>query len=455
MIPFTLKFLTRGEFGVFAITGDILLALGLLQLGTSGSLNSRAAQLIGKGETANLSELASTALVIQSVAAMLMIVIGGLICLTIDQWFPASEPIEGLVMVVFVLILATAIRTSTQVFNGLLIASKRVYVENILGISLFLLRTVLAVGFLIAGMKLMALAWSYLIATVVISVVAYFRVRKELPEITMRIRLYRVEYLRDLLGNGLWFSIGGIAGILIVGMDRFMVGRYMSLEAVAAFVVTGKLYYIAEKMHSQIFNVMRPYFSQLHGQGEMKAIGRMYHAAFSGALLLSLSMASSIYLINEWFISWWIGSEYYIGNMVSFLFALNFVLQSSVLPNRILSASALYRLPQQNIARVSEGLLNLGLTIVLVSSCGIVGVLLASVIATLVCSVILLNVLIRSYLKEVGGQWYSAWAYIGVAALVLVFFVPQIGFLGYGVALILLAFVGMLLWRCYPKGSQV
>ena len=92
MVPFTLRFLTRAEFGVFAIAGDILLWLGLLQLGTGASLNSRAAQLIGRRDTAHLSELASTAFVLQVVSSILTVVVGAFVSLTVDNWFAVSEP---------------------------------------------------------------------------------------------------------------------------------------------------------------------------------------------------------------------------------------------------------------------------------------------------------------------------------------------------------------------------
>ena len=453
MVPFTLKFLTRAEYGVFAIAGDILLWLGLLQLGTGASLNSRAAQLIGRRDTKHLSELASTAFILQVVAAGLMVVIGGFISQTVNSWFAVSEPIEGLSLVVFMLILGASIRITAQVFNGLLIANKQIHVDNLLGMGLFLFRTALTIVFLLLGMKLMALAWSALIATATVSLITYFRVKKQMPEVRIQSGLFRKEHVRDLLGNGVWFTIGGLAGILIVNLDRFMVGRFVSLEAVTFFIITGKLYYIADKLHQQVFNVMRPYFGQLHGQGRIDKLSDLYHAAFSGSLLLSVFMASVIYLLNGWFISWWVGPEFYLGNTISFLFALNFVLQSSVLPNRILLASTLFKMPHQNIARVSEGVLNLALTLIFVKIWGIPGVLLGSVVATVLCSAIFMNLIARSFFVEIKTNNQSLWTYLAIGSLIALSLQEQLGYASYWVAMVLLGIISFLSIKGWRKTS--
>jgi O-antigen/teichoic acid export membrane protein len=434
MVPFTLKFLTLAEYGVFAIAGDILIWLGLLQLGTGATLNSRAAQLIGKGDTARLTELTSTAFVLQSIAAVLMILVGGGISLTVDRWFQADTSVAGLNLIVFVLILGASIRITAQVFTALLIANKKIHLANYMGIGQFLLRTGLTVAFLLAGLKLMALAWAALISTVAVSVFSYWWVRRLMPEVRISIAKFRLEHVKDLVGNGVWLTIGGLAGLLILNVDRIMIGRFVSLEAVAAFMITGKLYFIAEGLHAQLFNVMRPYFGQLHGQSKTGELADIYHVAFAGSLLMSVLMASGLFLANQWFITWWVGPDLFLGRTINFLLALNFVIQSSVLPNRVLLASALFKMPTTNLVRVLEGCLNLGLSFMLVRQLGIVGVLLGSIVASGVCSAVGLNIIARSYFAGTSGYGRSLYAYVAISCLFLVYAADRFGGAAYVVS---------------------
>lgn len=431
MVPFTLQFLSRAEYGIFAIAADILIWLGLLQLGTGATLSSRAAQLMGRRDTEHLSELASTAFILQAFAALLTLFVGGVISLTVEHWFDTETPIAGLNMVVFILVLGASIGITAQVFNGLLVANKQIHVDNMLGILLFLIKIGLTVILLLMGYKLMALAWAALISTTIKSLISYARVKRYMPEINISVQLFKKEYVRDLLGNGIWFTVGGLAGILIVSLDKFMVGKFVSLEAVTSFIITGKLYIIAQMLHAQLFNVMRPYFGQLHGQAQTGRLAELYHAAFSASLFLSVLMASVIYLLNQWFIGWWVGHDFYLGNTVSFLFALNFVLQSSVLPNRVLLASTLFKMPQQNMSRVIEGLLNLALTIYLARNFGISGVLMGSIIATTIGSTLFMNLIARSYFQYDKSNGKSLLSYLSIASLVIVFFNQELGLLTY------------------------
>ena len=45
MVPFVLKFLSRPEYGIFAIAGDLLGWLGVANLGITAAFNSKGAQL--------------------------------------------------------------------------------------------------------------------------------------------------------------------------------------------------------------------------------------------------------------------------------------------------------------------------------------------------------------------------------------------------------------------------
>lgn len=415
MVPFTLQFLSKAEYGVFAIAGDILLWLGLLQLGTGASLSSRAAQMLGRKDSQSMSELASTALVMQLIAAFLVAVVGGVITLNIENVFPGGAGIEGLQTAFFLLVLGASFQISAQVFSGLLIANKQIHVDNLLSIGLFLLQTAITVTLLKIGFKLMALAVASLVSIAIVSCLAYWRVRKGMPDITISFAKFRMKHVRDLFGNGIWFTVGGLAGILIMNLDRFIVGRYISLAAVTAFVITGKLYFIADKLHGQLFNVMRPYFGQLHGKGESGKLCELYQTAFTGSLLLAGLMAAVIFLLNKWFIGVWVGAEYYQGDLVSLLFAVNFVLQASVLPNRILLASTLYRMKWSNGFRLFEGALNLALSLLLVKIIGIEGVLLGSIIGSAGCSAIAMNYLSRRYfLESVLSPSYSIYLFYAV-----------------------------------------
>ena len=78
LTPFILKYLTKEEFALFYIAGDILMWLDLAQLGVSSSYNSRASQLFGQKNEEELKYLTSSAWGLQ-IASCLIIFSAGVI----------------------------------------------------------------------------------------------------------------------------------------------------------------------------------------------------------------------------------------------------------------------------------------------------------------------------------------------------------------------------------------
>src|ERR1035438_1077215 len=77
LTPFTLRFLDREEYGIFALASDLLMWLGLLDIGIASGLSVQAAQLSGKPDAERLNRLASTAFFTQNVIVLMGLVEGG------------------------------------------------------------------------------------------------------------------------------------------------------------------------------------------------------------------------------------------------------------------------------------------------------------------------------------------------------------------------------------------
>jgi O-antigen/teichoic acid export membrane protein len=227
-----------------------------------------------------------------------------------------------------------------------------------------------------------------------------YRVRKTLPYIKISASNFRLSRLKFLLGNGLWFTIGGLAGLFIFRLDSLLIGKYISLEIVASFLITSKLYMIADVFHKQVFNTTRPFFSQEFGKGNFFLLKSMYNVSFISSFVFAYFLGIVILLLNEWFIGIWVGEEFYLGNELNILLCLSFIMQSAVLPNRILLASTLYKNNLHAISRLSEGILKLILSIFLIHKLGINIIVISGIAASFIFSNTFLNFLSCKFMDE-------------------------------------------------------
>jgi len=400
LVPFTLKYLTKPEYAIFAIAGDLLTWLGLAGLGVSAVFNSRGAQLMGKRDIGELNIVASTTFFTQLASAIIIILAGIVVTLKPELLFSKEASAEHLQLVVAILVMSYTISFIFQPLNSMLIASKQIHIDNYLKFGLLAITTCLTVFFLIRGLKLLSLAISNFIGTIIISIITWIRVKRTLGYIKINPGLWRFDRFRFLVKNGIWFSIGGLAGIFIFRMDSFLIGQFISLTTVTSYVITIKLYQVADKFHQQFFNTTRPYFAQVYGKGDMTLLSKMHNLSFNLSFTAAFIMGVAVMMVNKWFIGIWVGHDFYLGNTANMLLCINFILQASVLPNRIILATTFYKIEWHNITRVTEGAMKLLISVILIKNLEVNAVIVGSIIACVFFSSIALNYLAGRLLNE-------------------------------------------------------
>jgi O-antigen/teichoic acid export membrane protein len=400
LTPFILKYLTKEEFALFYIAGDLLMWLGLAQLGVSSSYNSRASQLFGQKNEEELKYLTSSAWGLQ-IASSLVILIGGVILsFFVNSFFKVQNNSPQTQTFFLILVVASAAQVFSQVFSALLISAKLININNRISIISVVPKVVFTLLFLLAGWKLVGLALANMIASITPIIISIYYVRRKFPQIPIRLKYWTRKHTGELLMNGIWFTLGGLAGILILGLDRIVIAKVVSLEVVASFLITQKLYFLSDKVFAQIFNTARPFMGQLYGAGSYKKLLSLYNFFLRLSILLAVAGGSAIFIINEEFVRLWVGKEFYLGDKVSLFLAVNFIVQFILLPNRVLLATSMYKLNWQAYARIIEGLANLGLSIILGRQLGVVGVVIGSIIPSIVFSNLLYIYYIWSFFRS-------------------------------------------------------
>lgn len=386
MIPFSLQYLTKEEFGIFTIANELLMWLGLLELGSVSVLRSRASHKLGGDNTINFDKLVSSAFFIQFIAALLILFIGIILSYKLGNFIDFNDNVENFELVFQLMILGLSLTISTNVFSSLLIASKQIHIDNYLKIGLLLLKTSVTIVLLMLGFKLISLAIANLLSVVIINIIAYYRVKKHFKDLKINYKMISFIEIKGLVGKGWWFTLGGLAGIMINYLDALLIGKFVSLAMVTNFIITKKLFDTANRFFMQIFNVTRPYIGQFYGASKKDELLKLTTISKKISVFGSIIITLFIILINEKFISVWVGDEFYLGSEITLLLGLNFILQSIIIPNRVFLSSALYEVKKVNLIRIYEGILNLSLSIILVINLGIYGIIIASIISSFIFS---------------------------------------------------------------------
>jgi O-antigen/teichoic acid export membrane protein len=386
LTPFTLRILDREQFAIFTLANDILMWLGLLDLGITAGLNVQAAQLTGRPDEEKLNRLASTAFFTQLCISGLTLVVGMLVTLAFPYFFQLPKNLQAdAVLLMALMVLGTVISMGTRTFSALLVAHQQVHIDNLIRLGLVVVRTALTVILLVSGFGLLSLAWANLAATCVMSTFAVVRLFRFLPRLHLRREFFSWNVLRETGGLGIWFSFGMLAGLFIENMDRILAAKLVTLESVTILSLTGRVYALSYGLIQQVSNTARPMLGQMLGEGKKDEVFLRYKQLFALSTGSAVVVAASLWAGNGNFVAWWVGSVNYGGPLLDVALSLNLIVNLWVLPNRAVLSSGMVVKPQA-LGRLAEGGLNLILAIVLSYKLGLVGVVISTACAGLLTS---------------------------------------------------------------------
>lgn len=395
LVPFVLRYLDREQYAVFTLAGEVLMWLGLLELGVTAVLTVKAAQLSGKPNQEELNRLASTTFFAQCGVALLIGLVGSFVTVVFPDFFGLRPDLQrDATLVMALMVVGAGLKVATQTFSSLLIAHQQIHIDNAIRLALLVIRTALTVWLLALGYGLVSLAIAHLVAVIATGLLAVLRVYRLLPDLRLGWRYFSWDILKQTGGTGVWFSLGGLAGILIMNLDKIVTAKVVGVEMVTTLALTGRLYILAWQLLQQVTNAARPALAQIVGEGQMDMALKKYKQFLSLNSFLALVAAFGILSANGRFVTWWVGGENYGGIWLDSFLALNFVLHAWVLPSRAMTTATLRYVRENSISRCVEGVLNLIFSVVLGRVFGLPGIAVATTIAAIAVSLWYLPILV-------------------------------------------------------------
>ena len=439
LTPYTLRFLDREEFGLFTLTLDVLGWLTLMDLGITAGIRIQAARLSGQPEPEKINRLVSTAFFAQNAIVLAVVGAGLALAWGFPQFFPIRPDLQRDAMLVMALsVIGVAASIWGQVFSALLIANQQMHVDNLFGLLLIAIRTVLTVVFLKMGWGIYSLAAAHLVGRLVTVALACVRTFRLLPALRIRYRYASWDELRQIGGLGVWFSLGAVAGMVINSLDTAMTAKIVSVETVATLALTSRVYELAGGLVWLVSENARPMLGQMLGLNQKEESLKAYRQLFVLSSGLAVVAALAVWSGNQSFVTAWVGPANYGGANLDLALALATVCSLWVMPNRvILSANLAVR--GQCLVRILEGILNVGLSIYLGMRFGVVGVMAATGIAALLTSMWMLPLLTAKMFHR--PFWRFVWEDARPVLVVLALLFP-VAVLSRGVSATISGFLG-------------
>lgn len=408
--PFVVRNLGDTGYGVWSLLSSLVGYFGLLDFGVRGAITRYIAHHYSLNEHENSGHVIFAGMVLFGFLGATTILVSLVVAALSPMLFniPMSFVYETRVVIVLGG-LATAVTLIAGVFGGVSTGLQRFDINSGIEILLTVFRAVATVIALREGYGLISLAAINLAVAVLYFGIYLATIWKLYPQLRLQFPISLGPYLKKILSFSSYSSLITLFGMIIYYSDTVVIAAFLPIGAVTIFVISGNLCEYASQVVRALSKIMLPRVSALASvnstilQEEIIGMAKI-------ATLTSSAIAATFWLRGESFINLWMGTEYgtesgkvlrVLAWVVWLSGARQVAVQSIVGMNRHRSIVPLLAV---------EALLNLGLSIVLITSLGTVGVALGTVIPSLLISLGFIPRLLFTATGVPTGMFYrDAW----------------------------------------------
>ena len=373
LMPIVVRALGDRMYGLWALVGAMVGYYGLLDFGLSNAVSKHIAGAIGRSDDTEGNRIFSTALALYTalgcIALLVTLALAGLASLFVED--PADRAI--FVKIILLLGFDIAIGFPIRAYSGTLIAHLRFDIVSGTQLLTLALRTILVVWAMFNDYKILALAWSTVLAGIPGKILLIYAAKSVLPALRFDSALHDPKTRKALLSYGMYGLAVGVFDRLRFHADFFVISAYIGLSAVTHYKIAAVFFEYFIGLITSAMGVLQPLFSQMEAAHDYLSIEKVFFFSTKISICISSFLGAGIIVWGHPFIRRWMGPDYLDAYpaLLILIFAATFELWQAP------SIALIYGTGRHRFyawSNALEGVLNLGLSLVLVRYYGIMGV---------------------------------------------------------------------------------
>ena len=375
--PLLLSHLGNTDFGIWALVNSLVGFYGLLGLGIGSGIMRYVPYYLGRSDTRSASAIVSTGLAVYGFVAIVIVGISQLAAEPIADFYEAGESLAALVRIIG---FAAAIECPMRVLDACVRAREGWIPANLAAAVAGIVRAIALAACVYAGLGLVELGYvSVAVAALLLIQIAIVYCRT-CPEIKLGLGLVSGRFLKQLVIFGLFTTVVTLAYTLTMSGHRLIVGKLLSLEAVAFYAVASMLVFNVQSAAITPTQAFWPRFASLDAVGSRESVADLLVRGTRYGSLLACGMIGVLVVTGPGFIRLWLGPEYEQVTPVLVVLCAGYLIAASTgIAGNFLAGTG--RQGVQALLAALEAVLGLGLSLFLGLELGAFGVALGFTIS--------------------------------------------------------------------------
>lgn len=223
-----------------------------------------------------------------------------------------------------------------------------------------------------------------------------------------------------LMRKCIFFAFTALASVIVWQTDNIIIANFVDLSAVTTYSLNFRLVSITFIFFTAISTIYNPYFGMLYGKNLRDKIYETHKIALRQSLTIAISFGIFLNLFGEDILQIWLGSqEFYSKGLILILTSYGLVMAH--IHMTVALATAIGSIEKLALIGVIEGILNLILSLYLVTIFGVIGVALGTLLAaTLTTAILVPKLSLYPFLKSIYLEYVSVYSEVFLKNSVLI-----------------------------------
>lgn len=398
--PLMVKYLDKEAYGLSILFFQVIGYLGLFDFGIGAAVIHRLAMHRGDDEQNKLivNKIMSTGTLVAGLLGLAVALVTLLLAPFIPKIYDLRPDLaSAAVPIVMTLGLLVGTQFLQRGMAGIFFAHHRQTLIGTAGFIVSISATILTVVLLAQGVGLWSFVYANLFQLVITMVVQIVMLHKYYPDLRIRLQFFDRTLLRQLFGQGIFLFVHSLALQIILNTDRLVIGKVVSLAAVSVFSLTVRIPELGMSMLAKVTENTTPATMEIVAHESTEQVRRQFRRVLLITSVFSLLAFWLILCFDAWFIKLWVGSSFFAGESVLVL-ALLIMIQQAIMRAMNLFLYAKERSRPISLMSIGEAAVNISLSIWLGHMMGLPGVLIGTLIASLLTSTWFTPLLLKRYL---------------------------------------------------------
>ncbi len=407
LFPFTIHYIGIDDYGIYLLVGALVGYFGLLDLGFGQALIKYVAQFNAVDDKESINKMVNSTYIF-------FLVIGIIICCStliigyfyVELFNVPSDQIDKARLIAYLVAIGALTSWPIKSFGTVLLGMQRYDINTYLGFMTSTANAVVTIILLISGYGIIELVlWGIIVGSIgqVISIIIISRLY---PFITISRKYMTKETLQKILKFSSAVFIIQFSVLVILGTDRILIGAFVSVGAITLYAVARKLHDLVMTIPRLMTSAILPAASEMAALEQKEMLEKLIIKGGKYSCAAIFSFATVIFVLADPIIRYWMGSEEFMGMViVTQVFVFYWFFNVGGMTESVLLAKEKFK-PILTFT-ILNMVLNLIISVVLVSHIGIMGVVLGTVLPMMVLMPVyiswsfrILDISVVKYVKE-------------------------------------------------------